>query len=189
MRLERHERTQRAIALIRRGMRTSIVWQISGLAPVLVRELYEEVHGRRPTAGQLPTSSGILCSPHRQASASLFAALYRALGGETIARTVVVDALLKAHALYLEQLDRLPGEPLGPPMDINQAWVIARDLTIGEARFRGCQRCGIRYLAGDFSRVALCCPVCVLKGRSRSARGNQLCAGIAESGQVGDRDA
>ena len=165
MRLVRHERTARAIALIRRGMRTSIVGHISGLAPAIVRELYEEVHGRRPTAGQLPTSSGILCSPRRQASASLFAALYRAIGGEAIARTVVVDALLKAHTLYLQQLGRLPGEPLGVPIDINQAWVIARDLTIGEARFRDCKRCGIRYLAGDFSRTALGCPVCVLKGR------------------------
>lgn len=79
-------------------------------------------------------------------------------------RTVVVDALLKAHALYLEQRGRMPGEPLGPPIDIDQARVIARDPTIGEARFRGCQRCGIRYLAGDFLRVALRCPMCVLKG-------------------------
>jgi hypothetical protein len=165
MRLERHDRTARAIALIRRGMRTSIVGHISGLPPATVRALYKEVHGRRPTPGQLPTSSGVLCSPRRQASATLFAVLYRALGGEAIERTVVVDALLKAHVLYVEQLGRLQGEPLGSPIDINQAWIIARDLTIGEARFRCCGSCGIRYLIADFSRTALRCPVCVLKSR------------------------
>ena len=166
MRLERHARLQQAIVLIERAMRTSIVARITDVAPGVLRELYQEIHGRRPAPGQLPSTSGILRSPRSQASASVFAALYRVFGGEAVHEAIDLDALLSAHRLYLEQIASVAGYgELGKPIDINQAWVLARDLTTGMTAFRFCGRCNIRYLAADFSRTALRCPICALKPR------------------------
>nr|WP_242513184.1 FlhC family transcriptional regulator [Halochromatium salexigens] len=68
--------------------------------------------------------------------------------------------------MYLEQQDRVVARGrLGPPIDINGAWVLARDLTTGLAMRRFCRQCHIHYLAADFSRTALQCPICRLKQR------------------------
>jgi hypothetical protein len=109
----------------------------------------------------------VLDSILRQASASLFMALYRAIGGPETERQIQLEALLQAHRLYLEQQERVAaGGRLGPAIDINAAWVLARDLTSGLAVRRFCQRCHIHYLAADFSRTALQCPICRLKRRA-----------------------
>jgi len=172
MRLERHARMQQAIALIERSMRTSIVARITAVAPGVLRELHQEIHGCRPAAGQLPTSSAILRSPRGRASASVFAALYRAFGSAAVQAGVDLDALLSAHRLYLEQIATVAGcSELGAPIDINQAWVLARDLGTGLAVLRFCARCNVHYLAGDASRTALRCPICALTtGRSAASR-------------------
>ena len=73
---------------------------------------------------------------------------------------------------------------LGAPIDINQAWVLARDLGTGLAALRFCARCKVHYLAGDASRTALRCPICALMpgGRAASrapppvARDNRRCS-------------
>ncbi len=169
MRLQQNARMQLAIDLIERAMRTSIVARETQLRPALLRELHREVHGDKPVAGQLPSTSGILHSPRLQASASVFVALYQALGGAPSAGAVDVRALMHAHRLYLEQLSTLPAaeKTLGEPIDINAAWVIARDLTTGLAARRFCPHCAVHYLAADFSRRSLQCPICALKhGRS-----------------------
>ena len=75
MRIDLHARAGLAISLIRRGMRTSIVGQVTGVHPVVLRELHHEIHRRKPASGQLPSSSGVLRSPLIQASASAFASL------------------------------------------------------------------------------------------------------------------
>ena len=164
MRLQHHARTQLAIALIRRGMRTSLVARISGLRPGVMRELHHEIHGYKPLPGQLPSTGSLLGTARRQANASLFAGLYRAFGGTAAQRSIDVEALLTGHRLYLEQMAGLTGsDTLGPPLDINHGWVIARDLTTGLVLFHTCERCAIPYVAGAFSRRSVDCPICALK--------------------------
>ncbi|KAA6184239.1 flagellar transcriptional regulator FlhC [Thiohalocapsa marina] len=164
MRLERLNRTQQAVTLLQRGMRTSLVSHVSGLRSPVVRELHHEIHGDKPSGGPLPSLSGLLLSPRLRASASVFVALYRALGGTEVLHRVDLAALLKAHQLYQAQIEHLAAEAtLGEPIDINAAWVIARDLTTGLARLHVCPHCAVHYLAGDLSRTALHCPLCILK--------------------------
>ena len=164
MRLRHHARTQLAIALIRRGMRTSLVARISGLRPAVLRELHYEIHGCKPLPGQLPSTATLLGTARRQANASLFTGLYRAFGGAAVQRCIDIEALLTGHRLYLEQMAGLTGsDTLGPPLDINQGWVIARDLTTGLVLFRTCEPCAIPYVAGAFSRRSVDCPICALK--------------------------
>ncbi|MFB1489731.1 MULTISPECIES: FlhC family transcriptional regulator [unclassified Thiocapsa] len=170
MRLQHHARTQLAITLIRRGMRTSLVGRISGLRPAVLRTLHREIHGCKPLPGQLPSTGSLLGSARRQANASVFAGLYRAFGGAAVQRSIDIEALLTGHRLYLEQMVRLAAsDTLGAPLDINQGWVIARDLTTGLVLFRTCERCAIPYVAGAFSRRAVDCPICALK-MSRPSR-------------------
>ncbi|MBK5941408.1 FlhC family transcriptional regulator [Halochromatium roseum] len=166
MRLQQLARTQQAVALLRCGMRTTLVQRITGLRAALVRELHREIHADKPKSGQLPSTHAVLDSVLSQASASLFIALYRALGGAETERQIQLEALLQAHRLYLEQQERVAaGGRLGPAIDINAAWVLARDLTTGLALRRFCRQCRIHYLAADFSRTALQCPICRLKQR------------------------
>ncbi len=172
MRLQHHARTQLAITLIRRGMRTSLVGRISGLRPAVLRALHHEIHGCKPLPGQLPSTGSLLISARRQATASVFAGLYRAFGGAAVYRSIDIEALLTGHRLYLEQMARLAGsDSLGAPLDVNQGWVIARDLTTGLALFRSCQRCAIPYVAGAFSHRAVDCPICALKMSQRTRDG------------------
>jgi hypothetical protein len=164
MRLDLHTRAARAIALIRRGMRTSIVGQITEVHPIVLRELYHEIHRRKPPSGQLPSSSVVLRSSLMRASASAFSALYRSLGGGGIFKAVDTQALVQAHDLYLEQVrDLVPAGRSGGPIDINQAWIIARDLTTGAVRFQFCRRCRVHYLMADRCDRPPTCPLCAMQ--------------------------
>ncbi|EGV18474.1 FlhC family transcriptional regulator [Thiocapsa marina] len=164
MRLKHHARTQLAITLIRRGMRTSLVGRISGLRPAMLRELHHEIHGCKPLPGQLPSTGSLLGSARRQANASVFAGLYRAFGGAAVQRSIDIEALLTGHRIYLEQMARLAASgTLGPSLDINHGWVIARDLTTGLVLFRTCERCTIPYVAWAYSHRVVDCPICALK--------------------------
>lgn len=173
VRLQLHARMDLAIALIRRGMRTSIVGQITGVHPALLRQLHHEIHRRKPASGQLPTSYGVLRTPLLQAGASAFASLYRSLAPGDVRLALDTDALVGAHDLYLEQVGGIVGSgEHGTPIDINQAWTIARDLTTGVVRFQFCARCRVHYVVADLSNRPPSCPVCALH-RHRVRRGSR----------------
>ncbi|MEA3643656.1 MAG: flagellar transcriptional regulator FlhC, partial [Lamprobacter sp.] len=70
MRLQQLARTQQAVALIRGGMRTTLVQRITGLRAELVRELHREIHADKPKSGSLPSTQTLLDSVISQASAS-----------------------------------------------------------------------------------------------------------------------
>jgi len=72
MRLDLHTRAARAIALIRRGMRTWIMGQITDVHPVILRELHHEIHRRKPASGQLPSNRGVLRASPTRATAAAF---------------------------------------------------------------------------------------------------------------------
>lgn len=181
MKLQQFARTEQAIDLLKRGLRTSLVQQISGLSAPIVRALHHEIHGSKPKPGQRPTMSGLLRSTKRQASASLFVALYRTLGGQRTAQQIELEALLQAHRLYREHAERFASpDQLGAPLDINAAWVIAQALTTGALTLQACHHCQVDFVVCDFSRIALQCPVCVLKQRARQRPPRRQ---IAKTGQ------
>ncbi|MCP4993720.1 MAG: flagellar transcriptional regulator FlhC [Gammaproteobacteria bacterium] len=152
--------------LIRRGMRISIVSSITGINQKILRVLHHDIHGRGPVAGQLPSTGGILSTRTMQATASVFAALYRSVGSSDIFDGITLDALITAHDLYLELCQGLITiTPNTMPINTTQAWIIARDIGIGAAYFRNCRHCRIHYLLPDDSRLSPTCPICALKKR------------------------
>lgn len=166
MRLAQFHHFEMAVAVLQRGMHVSIVSRISHINPKVLRSLVREIHGRRPVSGQIASAGGILSTRAVQASASVFAALYRASGGTAIFDGIDLTRFLDAYDRY----QALAGWIIPPgskriPIDITRAWVIARDLRTGIAYFQFCRRCHIHYLQADDARLPPGCPVCALKRR------------------------
>jgi flagellar transcriptional activator FlhC len=187
MGLAEHARLALAIALLERGARVSIVRHLTDLPRMVVRRLYREVLGVAPAAGQLPTTARVMGTRLRQVQASLWASLYRGLGGPGICQILDPQALLAAHDLYL-QVARGQGHP--PTLDLNDAWVVARDLRSGAAELRPCPRCQIHYLVCSEPRLPPTCPLCALRARAlRAARGREVARGTPEHRPPRARDA
>ena len=114
-------------------------------------------------AGQLRASAGAVLRPYRRHfHATLFAALYRRLAGDDGPRQ---DArrLLRAYELYRRLA---PADHYG--IDINTAWVIARDLRTRLVTLRRCPRCASPYLIAADSITCPFCTPAALSGLTRS---------------------
>jgi hypothetical protein len=82
------------------------------------------------------------------------------MSATSVARTGgALDALISAYDLYRALA------PPERPLDINDAWVIARDLRIGTARLRTCARCALHYLVASDSRLPPTWPFCACHAR------------------------
>jgi len=158
------QKLQIATALIQRKMRVSIIHSITGVNPKTLRSLHREIHGTRPASGQVPTTGRILSTRPKHGMASAFAAIYRSIGTAEICTTLDISSLLKAYDLHLELSSGLISNNLNiRPINITQAWVIARDISIGVAYFRHCQYCCIHYLLADDAHIPPACPICTLR--------------------------
>jgi hypothetical protein len=169
VRLATFHHFETAIALLQRGMHVSIVSHITHINPKVLRSLVREIHGKRSASGQMTSTSGILSTRAVQASASVFAALYRASGGSGIFGGIDLTDFLAAYDRYLALAgDITSPSPKKIPINITQAWIIARDIQTGAAYFQSCRRCHIHYLLADDSRTPPSCPICALKKQGPS---------------------
>ena len=92
-----------------------------------------------------------------------------------------IDALVGAHDLYLEQVGGIVASgDHGTPIDINQAWTIARDLTTRVVRFQFCARCRVHHVVADLSNRPPNCPLCVLNRGHRSTGAREPKGDVAE---------
>lgn len=168
--LDRHFRSQRAIDLLAAGFRSPIVVIETNLSSSTVREMAKEISGgKRASSGPLPSPNYFISSIGALTEASLFASIYRAMGGEEILDSINIDVLAKAHRFYLE-LREEHFDASKEPLDINKCWVIARDLRSNMAWLRKCDEDGAYYLLVDSQRVASGCPWCIAKRNGRASR-------------------
>ena len=175
MKLAAIQRFDTAVELIIRGMRLSIVSHITGIPLKPLRSLHRELLGCGPTAGPLPSTRRIFATRSAQASASLLAALYRSAGGRSIYDRIDMTALLSAHDLYWE-LMAVAVSSTSPikRLDINQAWIIARDIRTGAAYFQACRHCHIQLISATDARSPLNCPICALRRQESAKRTDGL---------------
>jgi uncharacterized Zn finger protein (UPF0148 family) len=177
-----------AVALLRHQARIPLVAAATGLPEPSLLVLYRDLHGQSPVAGQLRASASAVLRPYRRhLHATLFAALYQRLAGESDPRQ---DArrLLQAYERYRRLA---PADPYG--IDINTAWVIARDLRTRWVTLRRCPRCTSPYL---MTADSISCPFCTpaaLSGLTRSYLYSRAAAskadGVAarwDSGRTGE---
>ncbi len=164
MKLASIQQFDTAVGLIHRGMRLGIVSHITGIHLKTLRTLHREIHGRVPSPGPMPSSGGIISARLAQVSASVLATLYRSIGGAGIYHLIDMKALLTAYDLYRELLVDITPLPV-KPLDITQAWIIARDLQTGAVYFQACRHCHTHYLCAVDAHSPPGCPICALKRR------------------------
>ena len=164
MKLAHLQKLETATVLIKHKMRVSIVHSVTGINQKCLRSLHWEIHGSGPTAGQIPTTGRMLSTRPKHGMASVFAAIYRSIGNAKIFKSLDIFPLLSAYDLYLELSCGITrNNPNIHPINITQAWVIARDIIIGAAYFRHCRCCRIHYLLADDAHVPPACPICTLR--------------------------
>lgn len=151
------QKTEQALMLIRCGFRTKIIEHATGLRMSIVRHLYKEIWGCSPTPGMLPQSVNVVKSWERLAQASLFADVYHGLYGSAIFRDVDITRVLCAYRAYAMLHTQMALSSL--LLDINAAWVIARDLRAGTARLTRC-KCGYPTMLLTHQHKRMLCPIC-----------------------------
>jgi flagellar transcriptional activator FlhC len=181
---DRYNRLASAVELLRNGYRTRIVQAATGLPAGAIRKLCSSVLGKPATPGQLPEASSVTISWGRCADAALFAGIYHEIGGESIYRNVDPYLVLHAHSIYQivrEQIDRMPtrrSDERPKILDINHAWVIARDLRAKTAVLAVCSNLGCRYhnLLVVGSHKQLACALCLAPARPISQASHRCTA-------------
>ena len=172
-----HEQRALAYELIRRKLRTPVVHLHTQIPLADIRGWYREVHGQSPSSGLLPSMSTLLPNRGSQIHVSLFAAIYRRLGGDRVLQEIDIHALVEAWDLFdglTAHVDRKQ------PADLTDAWVIARDLRAKSAQTHRCGKCLSPYLVAD-DTVPPSCPVCHAMRQSGSGKGFRADASVETS--------
>jgi hypothetical protein len=167
--LLRHEHRNLALELIQRGLRTSPTRLLTGLPNAEIRTLYRKVHGRSPPSGDAPCAASLIPNRRAQMRVSLFASLYRQIGGPNVFKQIDAQALIKGHDLYRE-LTEPTLAPIHPPLDITGAWVLAQELCGNTAWIKDCANCQAPYFESIDIKLPPACPFCVLRQERKRMR-------------------
>jgi hypothetical protein len=156
-----------AIRMLARGARDKLVQCHTRLSAYVVRDIRNsEFGGSSAKSGPLPqiAESGNT-SLFRQMHRSLFAVLYRRVGGRDIYAEINIEHVIETYDIYLELAE--------PPLVVtfDEGWVIARELRAKRMEIGRCAVCGVDYLSGDSAQIANLCPYCVYDER-KPALGN-----------------
>jgi len=170
--LLRHERRVLAIQLVQRGLRTTPVRLLTCLPDAEIRTLYRNMHGKSPPSGDAPSSASLFPTRRTQAQVSLFASIYRRIGGPGVLRNVNANALIKGYDLFRELTLPRFGAAKGL-LDFTGAWVIARDLRSGSAILNHCPDCRVHYLVAENSDLPPTCPYCALRKERKRLRNRE----------------
>jgi hypothetical protein len=101
---------------------------------------------------------------------SLFASLYRQIGGPEIFKQIDARALIKSHDLYRE-LTEPAFAPIQPPLDITGAWVVAQGLSDHTAFLKDCASCQALYFESIDIKLPPTCPFCASRKERRRKSG------------------
>ena len=154
-----------AEALLRRGARTTITQTLTQLPRGTVAALHTSIHHRPAPSGLLATSTlSFTRSPRKHLHAALYAVILRRLLGNDNG-SLDVGKIIQAYDLYNGLTPSIPSRDEG--IDMNEAWVIARDLHANCLQIKRCSVCWTPYIVLEDGTGR--CPCCVLDRRNRSA--------------------
>lgn len=158
--VERTRSLAYSIDLLAEGFRARIVHIETGIDLSYLRRMAKELSGgARSPSGSLPRSSTVLATRAALMEGALWAALYRSIGGNQIYRQLMLEEVRRSYRLYLELREELPLQ-METPIDINRAWVLARDIRSDTAWIERCGVCGTIYIHALDQRFAPSCPSC-----------------------------
>jgi len=151
------EQRNLAYELIKRKLRMPIVHLHTRLPLADIRDWHREIHGRSPSSGLLPSMSTLLPNRSSQIYVSLFAAVYRRIGGDKVLQEIDIRAVVEAWDLFDTLTANLDKKR---PANITDAWVIARDMRAKSALMQRCAKCAAPYLVAYDCKLPPTCPVC-----------------------------
>ena len=167
--LRRHDHRILAIRLIERGLRTTPVRELTCLPDAEIRTLYRTIHGKSPPSGDVSSSASLFQTRRSQAQVSVFASIYRRVGGIGVFKSVNAEALIKSYDLFRELTVPTLRDAKGQ-LDFTGAWVIARDLRTAAAMLKECRDCRVHYLLAENSDLPPTCPFCALRKERKRLR-------------------
>lgn len=142
-----------ALEMVRAGVRLTYVGATTGLPERFLRELWREVHGKRPAGGRTycDPRAGLRSSKQRQEAAA-FANLYFA-GSENL-KSLEARRFIQAWQAFLEMLP-------GAALDSTLAWAVIRNICARLTWRETCGKCGVSFIRHDeqFGKHAKC-PFC-----------------------------
>lgn len=145
---------QQAITLLQLGARVSIVVNLTRLSRHTIRSLARSLSGRGGVPGPLPHSALSLLQPKsRYRQAVLWSSLLYGLTDEK-KWLLAPNTFLDVYRLY----QRLVSSE--DQLNINEAWIVARDLRSGSLSLLPCRHCQAARLASPTTIGTLDCPFC-----------------------------
>ena len=139
---------ERAVSLIGLGARLQVLESETELSYERLLRLYKEVAGRSPSKGQLPFSTDWFLTWQPNIHASLFQNIYTYLSKTSALEAV--DTLIKAYALYTEQIGACG---LEPQLSITRAWRLVRFVENNMLHVTCCSRCGGNFVTEPYENA------------------------------------
>ena len=140
-----------ASELVQAGLRLSIIVALTGLTVVPLRRLWREMHGKSPPNGKLPESVlSFITTQSSAGSISAFVALHQK--SHRSLQHIDPAALLSSWKTY--------NKLCSPPLDINAAYYVVRDVRSGFVSFPRCTSCGAHFIYDTASTLTNRCPFC-----------------------------
>lgn len=149
------------VRMARCGFRSAIIRVQTGLTRKQVASLRKRLNIVGPAeSGPLPQAHSILSGKARAMEASLFMLNYLYLA-KNPRNDVDIDAVIAAHDQYLHCHVGIRGgqADLDNLLEIDDAWVVARDYRGQEVMMRSCSGCHIQFVA-SVQDSKQCCPIC-----------------------------
>ncbi len=160
MKIKDIENIKIACELMESGLRLPLVNSLSGIDNKrLLRGLWNEIHGCRPSPGKLPSSVVSYINDY-QSAADLagFIALYRSIYRNKINSSEYTGAVLDPSAL-LEAWNEF-GKLGRPSIDINAGYYAVRDVMFNIVLYTPCKTCTASFIYDPAKRYTERCPYC-----------------------------
>lgn len=180
-----YDRHAQAVRMLKLGFRVPVVVTETSLTSLKVRRMARDIDGEgRGRSGAMPSPFTMAASSNALMDISLFAGIYRAMGGESVIESIDIEILISAYRLYQEVRSiHLPHIKCALS-DINRAWVIARDLRSDLAWLETCDVDGY-YLSINEQRTPVGCPWCQLRKAAMRKRTRRASCSVNEFSLAG----
>ena len=140
--------------LISAGLRLSIVQHLTNITTNSARSLWYESHGQKPPNGKLPeTSLYFMETSTGAARISAFAVFYTQIYDKNY--HVTPERLISSFDVFVKFI---------PGFDINAAYRVIKDLSIGFVSLKRCTDCEAAFIYTPEHRRANKCPFCIQRG-------------------------
>ncbi|CAI9912124.1 TPA: FlhC family transcriptional regulator [Pseudomonas aeruginosa] len=149
------------VRMARCGFRSAIIRAQTGLTRKQVASLRKRLGIVGPAeSGPLPQAHSILSGKAKAMEASLFMLNYLYLA-KTPRVDVDIDAVIAAHDQYFHCHAAIRNDQMDLDnfLDIDDAWVVARDYRALEVMMRSCSGCHIQFVS-SIHDSRQCCPIC-----------------------------